>query len=640
MKKFIFMYIVMICTTLTSCITTTKEADEKLKIVVAVDVSKNLNVEIYEVSSSGQAIVFETLKANSSGEFVANKSLDTSNFYFIKAFGPNLNSHLISVIDNSSQIVVNELTTIATCAVFANFIKDGLINGDLKTLKMGKYSVANLANPMTGKYGDVLLNGANLSQSATMAKVNTLANLLNASINDEAVFNKWKASALTNEEQKMTPNSVDLISMLFKHSWYNTDKQFELFTEVFPRGEELRVVKFIPYLEMAPNEFALALRFTGGGIYSPGKLEIDKNGNIWSGNNWMPGSQSNTLRGIGGGMTKLSPSGKALSPDVTGFVGPGVNGCGWGTAVGNGQVWMTSFNGKIAVFDLKGNAIAAKVNGEVVNAMGVSISPVNKDVWVCDGAGNQMVVFKGGDPLKGMIVKVPNLASPFSVVIDDSNDVWIGNSAGYWVTRFNADEPNKSEKFMSGGISVRGLSIDHNQDVWASNSFDMDTKVPSVDPTFSIMQQFTFLGKFSYANWPPNTTKTVGSLVLLDRNNPAKPKMVIQGEESKICGPWGNVVDGDNHLWAGNFLATGILNYATTDLPQYKLNEGDLIHRYQMGLFQEVTDVLVDYLGHVWVANNWNDEATVLGLKNEQYASTRGGGVGIIVIYGAAKPIQ
>ena len=630
----------MICTSLTSCITTTKEVDEKLKIIVTVDVIKNLKVEIYEVSSSGEADVFESLKANSSGEFVTNKSLDTSNFYFIKAFGPNLNSHLISVIDNSSQIVVNEFTTIATCAVFANFINDGLINGDLKTLKMGKYSVANLANPMTGKYGDVLLNGANLSQSATMAKVNTLANLLNASMLDEAVFNKWKLTALTEEEQKINPSSVDLLSMVFKHSWYQTEQQFDLFTNLFPRVEGLREVAFRPYLEMQPNEFALALRFTGGGIYSPGKLELDKNGNIWTGNNWMPGSQSNTLRGIGGGMSKIGPSGKALSPDVSGFVGPGVDGCGWGTAVGNGQVWMTSFNGKVAVFDMEGNPTAAKINGKLVTGMGAYISPVNKDVWVCDGAGNQMIVFKGGDPLKGEVVKVPNLASPFSVVIDAKNDVWVGNSAGYWVTKFSADNPSVSEKFMSGGISVRGLSIDQNQDIWVSNSFNMDTKVPAVDPTFTIMEQFTFLGKFGYKNWPPNTKKTVGSLVLLDRDNPTKPKLVITGKESKLCGPWGNVVDVANHLWAGNFLATGILNYATTDLPQYKLNQGDLIHRYQMGLFQEVTDVLVDYLGHVWVANNWNDEATVLGLKNEQYASTRGGGVGIIVIYGAAKPIQ
>jgi len=34
MKKSISIYILMICTSLTSCITTTKEADEKLKVLL------------------------------------------------------------------------------------------------------------------------------------------------------------------------------------------------------------------------------------------------------------------------------------------------------------------------------------------------------------------------------------------------------------------------------------------------------------------------------------------------------------------------------------------------------------------------------------------------------------------------------
>lgn len=638
MKK--ILVVLWISTLLIACNSSIEKPKGNLKVLVSTELIKNPVVDIYEISSTSDTHLFETLEMNSNKEFLMIKKLDANNVYFVKVHGAASNSHLLTIVDNTSQVVVNELTTIASSAVYANFIKDGLIHGDVNTLKMGVQSVANIANPSSGKYGAVLLNGSNLSQSATMAKVNTLANLLNASINDENTFNKWKSSALTEEEQKMNPSSVDLLSMLFKHSWYQTKNQFDLFSTLFPREEGLRKVKFRPYLEMQPNEFALALSFTGGGIYSPGKLELDKKGNIWTGNNWMPGSQSNTLRGIGGGMSKIDPSGKALSPDVTGFVGPGVDGCGWGTAVGNGQVWMTSFNGKVAVFDMEGNPTAAKINGKLVNGMGVYISPVNKDVWVCDGAGNQMIVFKAGDPLKGEVVKVPNLASPFSVVIDAKNDVWVGNSAGYWVTKFNADNPSVSEKFMSGGISVRGLSIDRNQDIWVSNSFNMDTKVPTVDPTFTIMEQFTFLGKFSYENWPPNTKKTEGSLVLIDRDNPTTPKLVITGNESKLCGPWGNAVDGDNHLWAGNFLATGVVNYATTNLPQYNLKKGDLIHRYQMGLFQEVTDVLVDYMGHVWVANNWNDEAAVLGIKNEQYTSTRGGGVGIIVIYGAAKPIK
>lgn len=600
----------------------------------------NALVHILEIDINGVSNVIDSMKTDANGSFVLN-NLDDELLYFIRAYPvKDKNIQLLSIYDGHETVAINEKTTIATCAVYAQFIQDGTVQGELKRLNFGKHSVANLVKPSNGNYGEVLLNGENLTESATMAKLNTLGNLLLAVASNETLLQEWKEASLNDSELSTTNGTIDLLAKIFKHSWYKTNEQFSLFEKVYPRGEELRKAPLMPYLEMAPNEFALAVRFSGGGIYSPGKLEMDEYNNIWSGQNWMPGSQSNTLRGIGGGMVKLNSSGKALSPDVTGFVGAKVNGCGWGTAVGNDKVWMSSFNGHVAVFDMNGKELKSNITGKLGNLMGVAISPVNKDVWVCDGTANQMVVFPNGDPEKGVTVQVPNLASPFSIVIDENNDVWIGNSAGYYVTKFNASTPNKSEKYMTNGISVRGLSLDNNGEVWVSNSFNMTTKVPSVDPTLTIMEQFTFLGKFAYENWPPNTKRRVGSLVMLDKNNPTKPQFEIGGEKSELAGPWGNVVDGANDLWAGNFLGTGILNYKTSDDNALGLKKGDLVHRYEMGLFQEVTDVLVDYMGHVWVANNWNDEAAVLGIKNEQYSSTRGGGAGITVIYGAAEPAK
>jgi len=61
------------------------------------------------------------------------------------------------------------------------------------------------------------------------------------------------------------------------------------------------------------------LSFAGGGIYAPGKFMFDANGNLWSGVNWMPGSQSGVAHNIGGGTIKFSSNGTALSPAMTGF---------------------------------------------------------------------------------------------------------------------------------------------------------------------------------------------------------------------------------------------------------------------------------------------------------------------------------
>src|SRR5215471_16410429 len=83
--------------------------------------------------------------------------------------------------------------------------------------------------------------------------------------------------------------------------------------------EARRKAPFLPYLAYAPPDFALMLSFAGGGIYAPGKFLFDANGNLWSGVNWMPGSEAGVAHNIGGGTIKFSPNGTALSPAVTGF---------------------------------------------------------------------------------------------------------------------------------------------------------------------------------------------------------------------------------------------------------------------------------------------------------------------------------
>jgi hypothetical protein len=49
---------------------------------------------------------------------------------------------------------------------------------------------------------------------------------------------------------------------------------------------------FAPYLVYVPDDFALSLAFSGGGDYANGRFMFDADGNLWSGMNWLPGSQS------------------------------------------------------------------------------------------------------------------------------------------------------------------------------------------------------------------------------------------------------------------------------------------------------------------------------------------------------------
>ena len=67
---------------------------------------------------------------------------------------------------------------------------------------------------------------------------------------------------------------------------------------------------------------------------------------------------------------------------------------------------------------------------------------------------------------------------------------------------------------------------------------------------------------------------------------------------------------------------------------------GDVIHIFQSGAIQMITDVGVDPAGNVWAANNWNDLGAVVGKNTPAPISTKGGGQGVVVIYGIAAPVR
>ena len=109
----------------------------------------------------------------------------------------------------------------------------------------------------------------------------------------------------------------------------------------------------------------------------------------------------------------------------------GVDGIGWGTGVALDKVWVTSFNGEIGVMDFNGNPIGKESDfptaGKNGGLQGVGIAP-NGDVWIADAVKDQLLYFPGGRVKDGRLVQVKGLVSPFSIVIDAQNRVWVSNA--------------------------------------------------------------------------------------------------------------------------------------------------------------------------------------------------------------------
>ncbi|WP_419174660.1 hypothetical protein [Desulfosediminicola sp.] len=548
---------------------------------------------------------------------------------------PNYAGLAVLRADQQGAVTINELSTIGSVWPLAGlFAEDQSITGSANGLLIGSQHVQNLVDVSTGTFGATVLNGSNLTFSETVARMNTLAALMSlcGARNDPSNCEKF----IDITAGKSTLTALRNIAV---RPYLNTKELFALFTTAFPYpdGEERRSTNFLPYLSYVPDDFALMVRLSGGGTYSPGRLMFDNRGQLWSGQNWMPGSQSGLSKAIGGGVVRLAPGGEALSPPLVGYNGQGLDGIGWGTTVSADKVWVSSFNGTVGVFDLDGKVLGpAHVDGENGALQGLATAP-NGDVWVCDNQLNQLIRFPKGDHTKGEVVNVPGLKRPFAVAVDNRNVVWVTNNGSITVTRFLAGQPDQAQQIQLGGMAPRGVAIDSSGHVWVGNNFSMGYPLAKVPEKASIIEEFKINIEKVLKNEQQGITKT-GNMTLISPDGAVLQKQVLEGE---IYAPWGVSIAGDDTVFIGNFLGTGFIHMCGTNeklCPDGK-KTGEIIHYYRSGVLQESTDTMLDDAGNVWMANNWDVIPALVDDNPDRRTATMGGGTGMVVIYGIGAPV-
>ena len=614
-------------------------------------------VTLWEASADAPKQLAQT-KTNDDGRFeVRAKGASKDGILYLvatggipkanKAGGENSAIALLAVVGSNppASVTINELTTVASAFTNARFISGDGISGNPLGLKIAAGNVPNLVDLSTGGWGKVLLDPINSSMTTTLATLDTLGSLVTASFtvaNDDWRARFYKAATLTGGP---TPkNTLEAVAGIAREPWANPKELYTIFDETYPlpAPDGRRSAPFTPYLVYAPDDFALSLCFSGGGDYANGRFMFDPEGNLWSGMNWMPGSQSGVNKSTGGGVGKFSPNGVALSPPITGFTGMGIDGVGWGTAVTKDRVWISSFNGKILVMDFNGKPVASESDfpfkEKFLGLMGIGVAP-NGDVWIADGSDNQLLYFPGGRIKDGKIVKPAGLKSPFDIVIDSQNRVWVANSSSDTVVRFPMNDPSKAESFRAG-IGVRALALDSKENVWVVSNMDLKTPQPKLPDGISIMEQFKLItaAMFKYVMGPPARPTGAVNMIRPDGTQPAP--MGFTGEAINI--PWGLNIDGNDDVWVGNMWGRSVTLLAGDNTKGHPTSTktGDVVHIFQSGSIQMITDVSIDPAGNVWAANNWNSLEAAASPDPTRPTSTWGGGSGFTVIYGVAAPVK
>jgi len=568
------------------------------------------------------------------------------------------------------RVTINELTTVASVWTAAQFLDGSALRGNALGLRIAAGNVRNLVDLETGGLGPVIQDPLNSSRTTTLAKFNTLGILLSACVTSLPGACDKLFEAATPPGGDRPADTLSAARNIARYPWHQAQELFALLDEFYPvpAGKRWRDVPHIPYLNYPPSAWILSLVYAGGGLNSLGGIAIDGEGNMWADDNFLVGSQSTIYAGFGGGLSKLAPNGKPLSPMTTGFRGGGIDGPGFGIAISaDDKVWATSLAGRnISVFDRKtGQPLSPETgydfDGKLGTMQGIIVAP-NGDVWALDNGNSQIVHLPGGDASKGRILGrtvdgkpvdgTLQVKSPFHLAIDQQDRVWVTNSGSNTVTRFPASDPGKAEQFEVG-FAPRAVAIDSQGNAWVANTVghpDTEEKLALI----KVKLEARVENLVSSASKADEEAKAWISLFEVLSEYPGGDISMIRPDgtvlpafdgDKSLTGPWGVAIDGNDNVWIANSTGRSVTQLCgvRTETCPPGLKTGDPISPPggYIGGLQIITDVEVDPAGNVWVANNW-DLPVRTGFKEvpPEALSTRFGGNGAVVFFGLAKPVR
>lgn len=351
---------------------------------------------------------------------------------------------------SSSQVVVNEVTTVVSASALNPFAADNALTGNSSYLYLGSSSsnattglanafasVTNLVNLSTGQ---PLYNTLAGNAAVPYIEINTFADIIDAC----AVTSGGTAgdgSACGDIFFYANPHfGVD-------SSTAPTDTLQAVFNLVRPPNASMSSVPqiasiyetntvsvaspFQPILTVVPNDWSIALNYTsGGGVGGSGTtgsgssaFALDASGNLW-----ITNTNTNSLSEWSNLGAPISPS--VLSSWTGGFTPAGLNAPGPIAIDANGYIWIANGNGSLVKLDPTAAPAFGSpfTGGGLGSAVGMAID-ANREVWVTNSGSPGSIARFSNDgvaisPASGY---TSGMANPLPIAIDKSGNVWIQN---------------------------------------------------------------------------------------------------------------------------------------------------------------------------------------------------------------------
>jgi streptogramin lyase len=377
-------------------------------------------------------------------------------------------------LSSSTYAVINEVSTIATAYAIAGFATDAThvssSSSQLATATDVPNAFATVTNLESLNQGVALTVTPAGNGTVPQAEIYTLADILAACVNSSGPSSTPCSSlfsaALSRGTTGSQPSDTATAAINIAHNpGSNVSTIYGLMS---PNPV------FGPRLGSAPNDFTIAITYSGGGLdgsgFAPEGVAVDASGDVW-----VPNYFSSTL-------SEFSSNGVPMTGSP--YTQAGLDNPTSVAIDEYGNAWAANYNGDdVSEFNSNGQKISTPpgwVGGGLNKPYGIAIDNVGH-AWIANFGGNSLSEFSSSlsfglaiSPSSGF--GSDTLVGPAGIATDTSGNVWTVNYTAATASIAEAvpsslpGQPPTFALFTSGGLnSPYGVAIDGAGNVWATN---------------------------------------------------------------------------------------------------------------------------------------------------------------------------